>query len=72
MSISAVNGTDSLYTDYLSMLQQANSGGASSGTTVSGSQHEQHIQQHGFADFPSRPACKPRLFNNRIGNRKLY
>jgi len=38
MSISAVNGADPLYTDYISLFQQSNSSGTGSNTQVSGSQ----------------------------------
>ena len=41
MSISAVNNTDSLYTDYLSMVEQSNGGGTTSDNQVSGTGSQQ-------------------------------
>jgi hypothetical protein len=38
MSVSGINSADSLYTTYLSILNQANSGGTNSGAVVSGNQ----------------------------------
>lgn len=38
MSVSGIGGADSLYTTYLSILNQANSGGTNSGAVGSGNQ----------------------------------